>query len=136
MADQAAETVFTKIINGDIPSHRVYEDDNTYAFMDIYPIQPGMVLVVSKAPVDNFEDLSEADYQALWSTVQKVAKKLRQVFPDKKKIGVQVEGLDVPHAHVKLIPINSGADFHAEQDTSREPDHASLAEFAQKIQLN
>lgn len=130
------ETIFTKIINGDIPSHRVYEDDRTLAFMDIYPIQPGMVVVVSKTPVDNFEDLDPEDYQALWSAVQKIAKKMRLVFPEKKKIAIQVEGLDVPHAHVKMFPIDSGAEFHAKQDSSGDPDHDALAKMAQKIQLN
>jgi histidine triad (HIT) family protein len=129
----SSDTIFTKIINGEIPCHKVYEDEKTFAFMDIYPIQPGMVLVISKTPVDNFEDLNTEDYQALWSTVQRVAKKLRHVYPAKKKIGVQVEGMDVPHVHVKLLPIDSGAEFRAAQDTSREPDHATLADIAQKL---
>lgn len=139
MADQAdstEETIFTKIINGSVPSHKVYEDERTYAFMDIYPVKPGMVVVVSKTAVANFEDLTTEDAAALWATVQKVARTLRAAFPAKKKIAVQVEGLEVQHTHVKLFPIDSSEDFHSRQDTTIEPDHAALAAMAQKLQLS
>ncbi len=135
MPNAAEPTIFTKIIQGEIPCHKVYEDERTIAFMDIYPVQPGMVLVVSKAQVDNFEDLTDADYAAVWATVRMVAKKLRHVFPDKKKIGVQVEGLDVPHTHVKLFPINTGAEFRAPHDMSIEPDHPALAALAERLRV-
>ena len=127
------ETIFTKIIRGEIPCHKVYEDDRCFAFMDIFPIQPGMVLVISKTPVDNFEDLDDADYQALWAAVKVVTHKLRKVFPDKKKIGVQVEGLDVPHVHVKLLPIDSGKEFRALQNKDLQPDHTALAALAEQL---
>lgn len=127
-----ADSVFTKIIKGRIPCHKVYEDDKTIAFMDIHPVQPGMVLVVPKAPVDHFMDLPDADYLALMNTVRKVAQKLRDVFPT-KRIGVQIEGLDIPHAHVKLVPISSGEDFRKKPDTSSEPDHAALAAIAERL---
>ena len=126
-------SIFTKIINGEIPCHKVYEDDKTIVFMDILPVQPGMVLVVPKAEIDNFEELSEEDYQALWATVKKVAKKMRQGLPVKKKIAVQVEGLDVAHAHVKMFPFDTGAEFHARPNTALQPDHAALAEMAKKL---
>ena len=126
-------TIFTKIIAGEIPCHKVHEDDKILVFMDILPVQPGMVLVVPKAEVDNFEDLSDEDYQALWATVKKVAKKMRQVFPAKKKIAVQVEGLDVAHVHVKMFPIDSGAEFHAKPNLGNESDHALLTEMATKL---
>lgn len=128
-------SIFTKIINGEIPSHKVYEDENTFAFMDIHPVQQGMVLVVPKAEVDNFEDLESDDYLQLMTTVKRVAQGLRRVFPDKAKIGVQIEGLEVPHVHVKLIPIDSGAEFHAHAPET-EPDHEALAELAMKIKEN
>ena len=129
------DSIFTKIIKGEIPCHRVYEDDKTIAFLDIYPVQEGMTLVVTKNQVDNFEDLSEDDYTALWATVKKVAQKMRRVYPDKAKIAVQVEGLDVPHVHVKLFAINSGDEFRTKQDTSKDPDHASLAAVAAKLAI-
>ncbi len=127
-------SVFTKIINGDIPCHKVYEDDQTFAFMDIEPIQPGMVLVIPKEQIDNFEDLSDQTVASVMITSKKIMKSLRIVFPDKKKIGIQVEGLEVPHAHVKLIPINNGEEFHARPNT--EVNHDDLADLAKKIRSN
>ena len=127
------DSIFTKIIKGEIPCHKVYEDDKTLAFLDIHPIQPGMTLVVPKLQIENFADLPAEDYAALWQTVKKVAQHLQQAFPDKKRIGVQVEGLDVPHVHVKLIPINTGEEFRKAPDMSVEPDHTGLAEMAQKL---
>ena len=123
------DSIFTSIIKGEIPCHKVHEDEKTLAFMDIHPIQTGMVLVVPKTQVDHFMDLAEADYQALMATVQKVAQKMHQIFPD-KRVGVQIEGLDVPHAHVKVFPFRTGEEFHAKQDMSKEPDHAALAKTA------
>jgi histidine triad (HIT) family protein len=130
------DSVFTRIIKGNLPSHKIYEDDMTLAFLDIHPVQPGMTVVVPKTQVDNFEDLPVEYYQALWLAVQKVARRMREVFPDKKKIAVQVEGLDVPHAHVKLFPVDSGADFHARADMSKEPDHDALAALAGKMRIS
>lgn len=128
-------SIFTKIINGEIPCHKVYEDDLTFAFMDIQPIQPGMVLVIPKEQIDNFEDMPDELVSAVMITSKKIMKALRRVYPDKKKIGIQVEGLEVPHAHVKLFPIDSGAEFHAHPDSS-EPDHEKLADLAEKIRSN
>lgn len=127
-------SVFTKIINGEIPCHKVYEDDQTFAFMDIEPIQPGMVLVVPKEQIDNFEDLSDDLVAALMITAKKIMKSLRMVYPDKKKIGVQIEGLEVPHAHVKILPINTGEEFHARP--SKDINHEELADLAVKIRSN
>lgn len=127
------ETIFTKIIKGDIPCHKIYEDDRTLAFLDIYPVQPGMTVVVTKTPAPTFLDLDEADAQALWATVRKVAQRMHEVYPDKKRIGVQIEGLDVAHVHVKLFPINTGEKFRAEPDMTRDPDHKELAAIAEKL---
>ena len=131
-----ADSIFTRIIKGEIPCHKVYEDELTFAFMDNHPIQPGMVLVVSKTPAETAWDLSDADYQALMNTVKKVALKMRQVFPQKKRVSVMIEGLDVPHVHVKVFPINSGEEFRAVPDTASEPDHdEELAAMAKKLAL-
>lgn len=126
-------SIFTKIIRGEIPCHKIYEDDKTFAFLDIHPVQPGMTLVITKTQAPTYLDLSDEDYQALWATVRKVAHKLRQAFPDKSKIGIQVEGLDVPHVHVKLIPIDSGEEFRTPPDMDAEPDHTALAELAKAL---
>lgn len=128
-------SIFTRIINGEIPSHKVYEDKDTFAFMDIDPIQPGMVLVIPKEQIDNFEDLSDELIFAVMTTSKKIMKALRKTFPDKLKIGVQIEGLEVPHAHVKLIPISTGEEFH-NKPSGTDPDHEKLAQIAEKIRSN
>jgi histidine triad (HIT) family protein len=128
------DSVFTKIIKGEIPSHKVYEDDLVLAFMDINPIQPGMVLVVSKKQIDHFMDLPDEDYQALMMAVKKISLKMREVFPD-KRIAVQIEGLDVPHVHVKLFPFASADEFRAVPNTNTEPNHPALAQMAEKLKV-
>ncbi len=128
-----ADSIFSKIIKGEIPSHKIYEDDYSFAFLDIHPVQPGHTLVVTKRQVQEFTELSDEELAQLMISVKKVAIRLKQAFPDKKRIGVQIEGLDVPHVHVKLIPINSGAEFRAEPDMSSEPDHVALSEMAKQL---
>lgn len=130
------DSVFTKIIKGEIPCHKVYEDDKTLAFLDIHPAMPGQTVVVPKVQRSFVWDLDETDYQALMSTVQKVGRQLREVFPSKKRIGVYVEGMDVDnHAHVVLIPFDTTSEFHAPADMALEPDHSALAEMAAKLKL-
>ena len=95
-------SVFTKIINGEIPCYKIYEDDKTIAFLDIHPETKGHTLVVPKKEVDKIYDLPEEDYVALMDTVKKLSKHLEKIF------GVRtlwkVVGTDVPHAHVHLEP--------------------------------
>ena len=127
------DSVFTKIINGEIPAYKIYEDDKTLAFLDIHPIHDGMVLVVPKKQVETFMDLSGEDYDAFWQTVKKVGQRLRQKFPSKKRIGIQVEGLEVPHLHAKLFPFDTADEFRAKQDPEAGPDYSTLAEIANKL---
>ncbi len=129
------DSVFTKIIKGEIPAHRVYEDEKTIAIMDISPIQPGHVLVIPKTQAEDFYNLSDEDYTALFKTVKKVASKLKQVFSAKKKIAMQIEGLDVPHVHVTLFPIDNADQFRAPNSAS-EPDHQALGEMAAKLKIS
>lgn len=126
-------SIFTKIINGEIPAHKVYEDELTLAFLDIHPIQPGHVLVVPKQQIDHFMDLPDDYYAALWDTVKKVALRLREVFPEKNRIAVIVEGLDVAHAHAKVLPIDNSAELRQIPDMQTEPDHEALAAMAKQI---
>jgi histidine triad (HIT) family protein len=126
-------SIFTRIINGEIPCHKVYEDDYAFAFMDIHPIQPGHVLVVSKHQVPNFYDLEDQEYDGFMRAVKKVAKRLKEVFPQKKRIGVMFEGLDIDHVHAKVFPIDTGDQYRYEPDVTTEPDHAALAELAEKL---
>lgn len=128
------DSVFSKIIKGEIPSHKVYEDDVTIAFLPLHPIAKGHVLVVPKTQVDQFFDLEEGDYQALMQTVKQVASHMKQVLQT-KRVGLQVVGLDVPHAHIHVIAFDTLDEFREQEDTTQEPDHVKLAELADKLRL-
>lgn len=126
------ESIFTKIIKGEIPSHKIYEDTDTFAFLDIHPVQPGHVLVVPKKQVEFVWDLDDETYQKLMGTVKKIALHLREIL-GAPYIGVQVIGTDVPHVHIHLIPFSSGDEFRRKPDMQAEPDHRALAKIAQKV---
>ena len=126
------DSIFTKIITGAIPSHKVYEDALTVAFLDIHPVQSGHVLVVPKKQMDHFDDLPDEDYQAVWQTVKKIAKAQKKAF-NSDRVGVQVVGLDVPHAHIHVIPFNSLDEYRNVPNMNAEPNHEELAVVANKI---
>ena len=126
------DSVFTKIIKGEIPCHKVYEDEKTLAFLDIHPIQPGHALIIPKKQVQFVWDLPADDYQAVMETTQKVALKIRRVL-SVPFVSARIVGVDVPHAHVQLIPFTTVADLKVDQDLSAEPDHPALAAMAQKL---
>lgn len=128
------DSIFTKIINGDIPSHKIYEDDMTFAFLDISPIAPGHTLVVPKKQVESLWDLDDSTYQDVMTTTKKIATRMKQQL-QVEYVGVQVIGVDVPHAHVHLIPFNDVSDYHNIPDTSAEPNHGALAAVARKLQF-
>ena len=128
------DSIFTKIIKGEIPSHKIYEDNQTLAFLDIYPSVPGQALVIPKKQVEFVWDLDDETYQAVMATTKKIANRLKEVIGT-KFVGVKIEGVDVPHAHVKLYPFNTVAEYNAHQDTSVEPDHDALAELAAKLYI-
>ena len=125
-------SIFSRIISGEIPSHKVYEDDDVYAFLDIHPITPGHTLVIPKKQVQFVWDLEDADYEKLVAAAKKIALHLRETL-DVPYVGEQIVGVDVPHAHIHLIPFTTAKQFHAEPDQSAEPDHAALAAIAQKV---
>jgi histidine triad (HIT) family protein len=126
------DSIFTKIIKGDIPSYKIYEDELTFAFLDIHPTTPGHTLVIPKVQVDQLWDLEEKDYEAVMATAKKVALRIREVLMP-KRVGVQLMGLDVNHAHVHLVPFNTIDQYYHRPDMSAEPDHAALAEMAKKL---
>ena len=129
------DSIFTKIIKGEIPSHKVYEDDKTLAIVDIAPIQPGHVVVVPKKQVGFVWDLEDEDYTALMLTVKKVGRKIREVFPEKERVGVMIEGLEVTdHAHVKVFPFSSGE--YRNLPSGDEPDHVALAALADRLRIS
>lgn len=128
------DSIFTKIIKGEIPSYKIYEDDATYAFLDIHPVQPGHVLVIPKRQVEFVWDLEEEDYQRLMQTVQKVALELRRKL-GVPYIGEQVIGVDVPHAHIHVIPFTVVEEFRNVPNMDDEPDHEALAAMAEKLRF-
>ncbi len=123
-------SIFTKIINGQIPCHKIAEDDRFFAFLDIQPTAIGHTLVVPKQEVDYIFDLDDETYQALMAFSKKVAQTIEKAIAC-KRIGVMVVGLEVPHAHVHLIPLNSMADMNLNKKLSLS--HDELAQIASKI---
>ncbi len=105
------KSIFSKIINKEIPSFNVAENDFAIAFMDINPIAKGHVLVVPKKQVDYLFDLDDDTYNKLWDFVKVVSKGIKKTIQC-NRVGVSVVGLEVPHAHVHLIPINSVSDMN------------------------
>lgn len=97
-------SVFSKIVKGEIPCYKIYEDERTMAFLDIAPETPGHTLVIPKVEVDKIYELSPEDYQAVWETVRKVAVRMEKVLG--KRTLMKVIGTDVPHAHVHLMPFD------------------------------
>ena len=104
-------SIFSKIIAGEIPAYKVAENDQFIAFLDILPLAKGHVLCIPKKEIDYIFDMEDVDYLALMHFSKKVAKGIKQVIPC-KKIGVAVIGLEVPHAHVHLIPMNTVQDMN------------------------
>lgn len=127
------DSIFTKIIKGDIPCHKVYEDERTFAFLDINPVQPGHTLVIPKNQVEFIWDLTDEDYMAVTQTVKKVGLRIREVLSS-PYVGELVVGVDVPHAHVHVIPFSKAEELRANFEPKEgEPDHKALAEIAQKL---
>ncbi len=106
-------TVFSQIIKGKIPAYKVFEDESNLAFLDIFPIARGHVLVVPKKEIDYIFDMSSDDYTQLFLFAKKIADAMKKVF-DCDRIGLSVIGLDVPHVHIHLIPINKISDMNFE----------------------
>ncbi|MBN2649512.1 MAG: HIT family protein [Prolixibacteraceae bacterium] len=104
-------TIFTKIVNGEIPSYKIAEDDQYFAFLDINPLAKGHTLVIPKKEVDYLFDLDEESYVGLQAFARKIALALKEAIPC-KKVGVAVLGLEVPHAHIHLIPMQSEQDIN------------------------
>lgn len=104
-------SIFTKIILGEIPAYKILEDEKFLAFLDVFPIAKGHCLVIPKEEVDNIFDLEDSHLAELHLFSKQVAKAIEKSF-DCKKVGVSVIGLEVPHAHIHLIPMNSVADMN------------------------
>lgn len=104
------ETIFSKIIRGDIPCYKIAENDNYFAFLDINPLAEGHTLVIPKKQTDNIFDINETEYTGLFLFAKKIALSIQKNF-ECKKVGIAVIGLEVAHAHIHLVPINSVSDL-------------------------
>jgi histidine triad (HIT) family protein len=124
-------TIFTKIINGEIPCHKIAEDERYLAFLDIMPVAEGHTLVIPKVEVDYIFNLDDDTYTGLMLFAKKVARALPQAVPC-LRVGITVIGLEVPHTHVHLVPMNSMQDINFSKPKLK-PSYEALAAVAEKI---
>lgn len=124
-------SIFSKIIAGEIPCHKIYEDEHHLAFLDVMPLVKGHVLVVPKRETDYIFDLSEDEMAALWKFTLPIAHAIKKAVPC-KRIGTSVIGLEVPHTHVHLVPMNSADDLNFTRQ-KLSVTHDELSEIAQLI---
>ena len=107
-------SIFSKIISDEIAAYKILENENFLAFLDIFPLAKGHVLVIPKKEIDYLFDVSSDEYGELWKFAQQVAKAMDKVI-NCKRIGVAVIGLEVPHAHIHLVPLNNVSDINFER---------------------
>lgn len=108
-------SIFTKIINGEIPAYKIAEDENHLAFLDVMPLAEGHTLVIPKKEVDLIFDLDTEEFKNLWAFAQQVAKKIKKNIPC-ERVSIAVIGLEVPHAHIHLVPINKIEDLNFKKE--------------------
>ena len=123
--------IFAKIVKGEIPSFKVAENEYCYAFLDIQPLVKGHVLVIPKKEIDYIFDIENPLYNELWNFGRQVAVAMKKVI-DCKRIGVAVIGLEVPHAHIHLVPLQSVSDINFSQPKIKVPDNEMKA-ISEKI---
>jgi histidine triad (HIT) family protein len=104
-------SIFSKVVTGEIPSYKIAEDANHLAFLDVFPLAKGHVLVIPKDETDSIFDLSDTAYTELWLFAKKTAKALKLAMPC-KRVGIAVIGLEVPHAHIHLVPLQTVQDIN------------------------
>jgi histidine triad (HIT) family protein len=128
------DSIFTKIIKGEVPCHKIYEDERTIAFLTIQPFAEGHTLVVPKKQVDHLWDLDDEEYLNLLAAAKKVALHLREVS-GKDRVDMTVKGFDVPHAHIHLVPINRGDGVSLDQNDLPITPNDELAVVAAKYRM-
>jgi histidine triad (HIT) family protein len=122
--------VFCKISKSELPSEKIWEDENFFAFLDLNPVNPGHILLIPKKHTDYLFDIEDPLYSKLFKVAKKLAKPLKQAMQS-KRIGIAVEGFGVPHAHVHLIPINKG--FELDPNRAKKAMPKELKDVANKI---
>lgn len=126
--------VLCKIVKGEIPSSKVYEDENVLAIMDIHPIKEGHVLVFPKKHTDTFEKMTAEDFAEVMTVVHKVGNRQKAVLSP-ARIGVVIEGFDVPHTHVKVVPIENEVELRHIPNMTNEPNHDALTSMAERLAI-
>lgn len=129
------DSVFTRIIRGEIPCHKIYEDQKVIAFLDINPMTPGHTLVVPKAQIDQLWDLDDDLYHYVMEIAKKIAARQQEILHP-KRIGMALEGFAVPHAHIHVFPLEKGLNSTVMDQTKRgevAPDHEALAKMAARL---
>lgn len=126
------DSIFTKIIKGEIPCYKIYEDEKVFAMLDIEPLSNGHVLVIPKKQVDLLWDLEQSDYDYLWQIAKKIAQKI-QAEMKPIRVGVVVEGFGVPHAHIHLVPLYDKNVLQLHHGYPAETSPKELAKIAEKI---
>ncbi|MFN4233918.1 MAG: HIT family protein [Bacteroidia bacterium] len=127
-------SIFSKIVSGEIPCHKIAENERFLAFLDIMPLAQGHVLVIPKKETDYIFDIENEEYTALWAFAKNVAQAIKKTIPC-KKVGIAVVGLEVPHAHIHLVPINNVDDMNFSKPKLK-PSNEELAQTADKIKQN
>lgn len=127
------DSIFTKIINGELPAHRIYEDKKCIVILDIHPVQPGHALIIPKKQVEYIWEVDNSLYHHLWDVAKTIAERLLELVGT-KRVSILVDGEQVPHAHIQLIPCNEANDLHAAPPT--DPDHDSLSKMAAKLKFD
>ena len=129
------DSIFTRIIKGEIPAHYIYQGKEAVALLDIRPIQPGHTLVVPKKQIGSFLEMNPGDFKDLMSTAQMVAQHIQATLGSKRVV-LNIDGSDTPdHVHIHLVPINNPEDSHREGRMEEEPDHAALSLMANKLRI-
>jgi histidine triad (HIT) family protein len=126
-------TIFSRIVAGEIPCHKIWEDDHFFAFLDIRPIQPGHTLLIPKQEISNAFDLDDETYCAFFLAAKRLIPAIQQAMGS-ARVGLVVEGLEVLHAHIKLVPISHPHDLA--QSNAKDATPEELAAVAEKIRAS
>jgi histidine triad (HIT) family protein len=125
-------SIFSRIVSGEIPAYKIAETEDLLAFLDVFPLRKGHVLVIPKKEIDHLFSMPQQEYLALFEFTHQIAQAIHKAFPDAKKIGLAVIGLEVPHAHIHLVPINDANDLNFTQ-TKLTLSKDELEEIANRI---